>query len=292
MPQFYGMAPPPRESVRMPASYAPSNSIPTPDTASPQEFNDLNTAREAALQDFGRIRAALHTFENSLGEGFQPLSPDYQPPMETPFGYALFYRSYDIGCLWAMYHMAVIIAIRSHPDMHPAAHAAAAILANQTQHHANVIGQIAAGIVPGPSDQPLNPTLGGSLCESCMPSFFAAIQYQDAEQRHHTVTRIYSIAQRTGWGSAELIAHGCETAWVKAAQIGRGPPYTRILRQRQSPTEDPRKNGSWEKDDPNSTPDQSNETDRRFVTVKQSARLNWAIGIMGTEADESLAAMN
>ena len=289
MPQFYGMAPPPRENVRMPSSYAPANSIPTPDTASPQEFNDfaaLQAAKDAAMEEYGRIRAALLVFERSLGYGFQPLSSDHYPPMETPFGDALQYRSYDIGVLWAMYHMAVIIAIRSHPEMHPAAHAAAAISANQTHHHANNIGRIAAGIVPGPSDQPLNPTLGSSLCESCMPSFFAAIQYHNAEQRYHTVMRIFSIAQRTGWGSAELIAHGCETAWVKAAQAKRGPPYTRILRGAES--EDPRKNGSWENVDPNSAPDQNNEADRRFVPFKSTARLNWAIGIMGTEADEAL----
>lgn len=186
--------------------------------------------------------------------------------------------------------MAVIIAMRSQPDMHPAAHAAAAILAQDTKHHANTIGRIAAGIVPGPPEQPLNPTLGSSLCESCMPSFFAAVQYQDGDQRVSTVRRIFSIAQRTGWGSAELIAHGCETAWVKAAQAGRGPPYERQLRERQS--DDPRKNGSWEHVDSNSAPDQTNEADRRFVTVKPTARLTWAIGIMGTEADEKLNIMN
>ena len=180
--------------------------------------------------------------------------------------------------------MAVIIAIRSHPHMHPAAHAAAAIAAHETQFFANEIGRIAAGIVPGPPDQPLNPTLGASLCESCMPSFFAAVQYQNAEQRHHTVMRIYSVAQRTGWGSVELIANGCETAWVKAAAAGRGPPYTRVMRQEQS--EDPRLNGSWERLDPNAIPDEKDEGDRRLVTKKPNARLNWAIGIMGMEDDE------
>ena len=292
MPQFYGMAPPPRDNVRMPASYMPANKMPTPDTASPQESIDLPAAKELAIQDYGRIRAALLAFENNLGDGFLPYSADYYPPSETPFGYSLQYRSYDIGVLWAIYHMAVIIAIRSHPDMHPAAHVAAAICANDTRHHAEIIGRITAGILIPGKHQALNPTLGSSLCESCMPLFFAAIQYQNAEQRHHTITRIYTIAQRTGWGSAELIAHGCETAWVKAAQVGRGPPYERILRQATAPSRDPRKTGSWEHDDPNSSPDHSNEADRRFVTVKPNARLTWAIGIMGTEDDEKLSALN
>ena len=286
MPLFYGMAPPPRQHVQMPASYMPMNNIPSPDTASPQETFDLSLATQAALEEYGRIRAALHAFANSLGEPFQPLTSDYQPPMETPFGRALFYRSYDIGCLWALYHMAMIIAIRSHPHMHPAAHVAAAIGANETQFFANEIGRISAGIVPGSWDQPLNPTLGAALCESCMPSFFAAVQYQNADQRHHTVTRIFSIAQRTGWGSAELIANGCETAWVKAAAAGRGPPYERLVRREQS--DDPRLNGSWERLDPNAVPDERDEADRRLVTTKPTARLNWAIGIMGTEEDEKV----
>ena len=179
--------------------------------------------------------------------------------------------------------MALIIAIRSHPHMHPAAHAAAAITARETAPYAEEIGRIAAGIVPGPPDKPLNPTLGSALCESCMPSFFAAVQYQSAEQRHATVMRIYGIAIRTGWGSTELIANGCETAWVKAGEAGRGPPYQRVVRPEQS--DDPRLNGSWERLDPNAKPNKEDEYDRRLVHVKANARLNWAVGVMGTEDD-------
>ncbi|KAI6863577.1 hypothetical protein KC334_g20442 [Hortaea werneckii] len=183
--------------------------------------------------------------------------------------------------------MCMIIAIRSHPHMPPAAHMAAGVAAQQTAPYAQEIGRIAAGIVPGPPDQPLNPSLGAALCESCMPSFFAAIQYQDARQRHATITRIHSIAQRTGWGSAEVIANGCETSWVKAAAAARGPPYTRIARNRFS--DDPRVNGSWERLDPNAIPSLEDDTDRRLVRTQPPARLNWAIGIMGTEDDVVMA---
>jgi hypothetical protein len=283
-PQFYGMAPPPRQNVQMPSSYNSLNNLPTPEATSPQDPVDLHMATNHALEEYGRIRAALHKFADSLGERFKPLTPEHQPPLDTPFGKALFYRSYDIGCLWAIYHMSMIIAIRSHPNMHPAAHVAAALAADETRFFANEIGRIAAGIVPGPADQPLNPTLGASLCESCMPSFFAAVQYQDDKQRQHTVLRIKSIAQRTGWGSAELIANGCETAWVKAFEAGRGPKYTRIARREAS--DDPRLNGSWEHLDPTVVPDETDEGDRRLVATKANARLNWAIGIMGTEDDE------
>lgn len=244
---------------------------------------DLEVATQTAMEEYGQIRGALHDFSARLGEVFQPLTEEYQPPLQTPFGAALFYRSYDIGVLWAIYNMAVIIAIRSHPHMPPAAHMAAGVAAGETAFFANQIGRIAAAIVPGPSNEPLNPSLGAALCESCMPSFFAAVQYRDAEQRHSTVMRIFSIEQRTGWGSAGLIANGCETAWVKAAAAGRGPPYERVVRNAQS--EDPRLNGSWERLDPNSLPNSEDDNDRRFVRSKAAARLNWAIGVMGMEDD-------
>lgn len=281
-PLFFGMAPPPRENVQMPTSYMP-NGMPPQGTASPKEIVDLQAATQAALQEHSDIRAALYKFESSLGETFQPLSPEYQQPLPTPFGDALFYRSYDIGCLWAIFYMATIITIRSAPHMHPAAHAAAAIAAKDTSWAAERIGRIVAGIVPGPPDQPLNPTLGATLCESCMPSFFAAIQYQDPSQRATTVAHMYNIEQRTGWGSIGLIANGCETSWVKAADAGRGPPYHRVARPKQS--NDPRLNGSWERLDPNASPDETDDNDRRLVRTKPNARLNWAIGVMGTEND-------
>lgn len=288
-PAFFGMAPPPRQNVQMPASYNPAHETPGQQqhAKSPEAF-DMQVATAAALEEYGKIRAALRDFVTAMsGEAFQPLDADCHTPLDTSFGKALFYRSYDIGCLWAVYNMCEIIAIRSHPHMHPASHAAAAIAAKDTAFYAEQIGRIAAGIAPGPAAQPLNPTLGSALCESCMPSFFAAVQYQRPDQRHETVMRIFGIALRTGWGSAELIANGCETSWVKAAEAGRGPPYQRVVRPQHS--NDPRLNGSWERLapnlDPNVKPEEMDDTDRRLVKVKANARLNWAIGIMGTEDD-------
>ena len=286
-PAFYGMAPPPRQNVQVPSSYAPLDGrAPTPMGASLQdqaESIDLHIATSNALEEYGRIRAALRTFATSLGDTFEPLASEYQPSVDTPFGAALFYRSYDIGCLWAVYNMAMIVAIRSHPHMPPAAHMAVGVAAQETASYANDIGRIAAGIAPGLPSEPLNPALGSALCESCMPSFFAAVQYVDPRQRHDTVVRIYGIAQRTGWGSAELIANGCETAWVKAAAAGRGPYYERMARPQQS--DDPRLNGSWERLDPHVMPSDDDEGDRRLISTNANARLNWAIGIMGTESD-------
>jgi hypothetical protein len=284
-PMFFGMAPPPSANVQMPSAYNPMNQTHPVHQPNMDQPLDIALATQAALVDYGKIRAALIEFAKCLGDAFQPLSSDYQVPMETAFGHSVSFRSFDIACLWAIYNMAMIITIRSHPHMPPAAHMAAGVAARDTAYHAQEIGRIVAGIVPGPPNQPLNPSLGAALVESCMPSFFAAVQYQDPNQRHETVERIFSIARRTGSKAAELIANGCETAWVKAAEAGRGPPYQRQLRQ-QFNSEDPRLNGSWERLDPNSVPDERDDTDRRHVKSKPQARLNWAIGIMGMETDE------
>lgn len=327
MPDFYGMAPPPRAHVQMPHSYAsfPHPDVPPP-TPPPDAYHrfhnsidhDLPRATQEALEEHRRIRQALDLFQNSLNTvpSFQPLAPDSYDSLhstDTAFGPIQFYRTYDIGCLWALYNMAVIIAIRAHPHMPPAAHVAAGVAAPETQGYALEIGRIVAGIVPGPASQALNPSLGAALSESCIASFFAAIQYLDPRQRHETVDRIFSISQRTGWASAELIANGCETAWVKAAAAGRGPPWTRILSRdssssnhthpssssssststktstttkKSSSSDDPRLNRSWEKVDPTVPPPvDGHDGDRRFVRTRSEARLNWAIGLLGLEDD-------
>ena len=52
-------------------------------------------------------------------------------------------------------------------------------------------------------------------------------QYQDDGQRHWLIRRMHDISRLTGWRSAMQIADGCEASWIKAAQMGRGPPYAR-----------------------------------------------------------------
>ncbi|KAJ8611840.1 hypothetical protein MRB53_037753 [Persea americana] len=225
-PAFYGMAPS-RGDVEMPASYRSSHS-PKSGAGRPasQDMDDatLQAATLAALDEHRQILLALDTFASHLGPAFQPLTPDlHHAPIATPFGPAISYRSADISCLWAMYHMAVIIAIRAHPHMPPAAHVAALVAARDTAHAANQIGRIVAALTPTPPTQPLNAHLAAALNESCVASFFAAVQYQDPRQRRATVARIYHIAARTGWASSELIANGCETAWINAAHAGLGP---------------------------------------------------------------------
>jgi hypothetical protein len=127
-------------------------------------------------------------------------------------------------------HLSKIILLRSHPAMPPAAMMAAGVGAPATQPYATLIGRIAAGM-HFPLNDNLSPFFGAVLTESTMPLFFAATQYQDAAQREWTITRLLEIDRRTGWASAGVIARGCETAWEKAAALGRGPPYTRRTRR-------------------------------------------------------------
>ena len=52
-------------------------------------------------------------------------------------------------------------------------------------------------------------------------------QYQEDAERHWLIRRLHDIARLTGWQSARQIADGCESAWTKAAALGRGPAYER-----------------------------------------------------------------
>ena len=142
------------------------------------------------------------------------------------------FPSYDIAVLWALYYSAHIVALRAHPHMPPAAMMAAGVAVGQTAHYANLIGRIAAGMMPRPVVQPLNPSLGAALCEVTLPLFFAGVQYADPQQRIWLVSRVREVEALTGWASVGMIAQGCETAWEKAAMGGRGPPYMRSQTER------------------------------------------------------------
>jgi len=283
MPTFFGMAPMPTKA-HMPSSYAVDGASSTPSPRSDRSDYDLEIATQSALDEWFQIRTALNTFKSHFGPQFQPLSPEFHQPSSTPFGPALQYRSYDIAVLWALYYMSYIIALRSHPHMPPAAMMAAGIAAPQTAPFAQIIGQIAGGIVPPHPGQPLNPSLGASLCEVSMPLFFAGIQFQDAAQRNWTVRHIRDIEARTGWASIGMIAQGCETAWVKAFEAGRGPPYARTKEEWHVETHDnrvTREGGHFD----GLEPDPSDLTDRRWTRTNAATRVHWAMGLLSVEED-------
>ena len=273
---FYGMAPAGRS--RMPSSYGVDPTRSPSESPVRDEF-DLTPSTESAIQEWEQIRVALDVFASSLGPSYQPLPPEYTTPVQTPFGDAIQYRSYDIGVLWAIFNMTKLILIRSHPHMPPAATMAAGVAAQQTAWIANTIGRIAAGIVPTSMDEPISPVLGSALVDSTMPLFFAGVQLIDPTQRAWLVSRVRKIEERTSWASIGVIASGCETAWVKAAEAGRGPPYERV---RDTKHTDERVSGIVSED---GGPQLGDAVDRRFVHLNSGTRAHFAIGIIGEEED-------
>lgn len=274
---MYGMAPV-AGPARMPDAFVEGPHVPQPNMASNEDF-ELEAATLAAEAEWHDIKQAFDIFEQSLGPDFQPLSPEYMHPLSTPFGPALYYRTYSIACIWALFYTGRIIIARVHPGMPPAAMIAAGVAASQTKEWARMIGRVCAGLQPTVTATQLNPSLGAALMESSLPLFFAGVQYQDAGQRGWTITKLRDIARLTGWQSSAAIASGCETAWTKAAEAGRGPPYQRTM----DPTaKDDRVAGR--KPDVNSGPPKDNN-DRRFITVNAATRVHWALGLLSVEED-------
>ena len=236
---------------------------------------ELEAATRDAEADWEDIFRALELFEASLGEEFQPLSPDIMPPTQTPFGDSIAYRTYPIACIWTMFYTGRIITERMHPSMPPAAMMAAGIAAPKTWHWAQLIGRICAGLQPPPSNQPLNPSLGAALMESSLGLFFGGVQYQDHAQRSYIVHILRRITVLTGWSSSALIAAGCEVSWIKMYEAGRGPPYQRT---KDVSEVDNRTNVS--------TSDGAESTgDRSLIEINPGIRVHYAMGIMSVEAD-------
>ncbi|KAI4657169.1 uncharacterized protein J4E79_007785 [Alternaria viburni] len=299
MPNFYGMAPSAGPGPIL-SSYENPNyerSPPTPNVPNPQHA-DLPTLYEKAVSEWETIMDAhtsvLRVLEQS--EGFAPLPEDtYPPPVPgtqaqdrgnmTPFGPAILHRSYDISILWGLAYLSKIILLRSHPGMPPAAQMAAGVCASVTAPYCMLIGRIWASVsIPVTSD--LSPFLGAVLTESTLSLFFAGITFQDPRQREWLITRLLETDKKTGWASAGIIAKGCETAWEKAAEMGRGPPYKRRTKKvqpvdREEVETENNREGVKGKEREEGRVQEIGET--RFVVKSQ--RPPWAMNLLGTEED-------
>jgi len=273
---FYGMAPS-SGVARMPRAFG----LREPKSASPDlDVDDIGRVTAQALEEWNEILAACKTFAERLGPTFQPRSDPQSQSFMTPFGQAILYREYDIGLVWLLYYMTLIIATRCHPSMPPAATVAVGLAARETAVYANMVGRIAAGISITAVNSPLNASIGGAYADCTMPLFFAGVQYREPEQRTWTINFLCDIEQKSGWGSAGLCANGCETAWCRAAERGRGPPYERVNRDVHST--DNRVSGEQPY---MSAGAPINAYDRRFVPYNEVAQMTWAIGLLGTEKD-------
>ncbi|KAL8919792.1 MAG: hypothetical protein Q9172_004821 [Xanthocarpia lactea] len=278
-PPMYGMMPAPGR-IHLPPAFDQSrhDHLNEANKVTVKEA-ELEAATYAAEREWSDIWSALDILEQALGLDFQPLSPDHMTPLSTPFGPALYYRTYSIACLWSLFNTARIFACRVAPGMPPAAMVAAGVAAPRTAPWCNTIGRICAGLQPVSTTTPLNPSHGAALMDSCMGLFHAGIQFRDAAQRGWTITKLRDIARLTGWQTAALIASGCERAWIAAAESGRGPPYTRTMN---STAKDDRVSGRSRGADLGPPKDNN---DRRFITVNPGTRVYWALGILGAEED-------
>lgn len=227
----FGMIPIPTGPPQIPRAFqtgserlATGHGIPEP----LDESEDLDAATDKAEKEWSEISEAFDVLQKSLGAEYQPLGIDYMTPTSTtPFGSAIYYRTYSIASLQMLYNMAMLVLHRCHPSMPPMAMMATGIQARKTQAYAVDIARIVAGLVPTDNSMQINPALGASLIEATMPMFFAAVQYDVPDQRDWIVKKLREINRLTGWATASRILLGCQRAWEKAAQMHQGPHYER-----------------------------------------------------------------
>ncbi len=277
---MYGMMPDPGP-VRVPSGFDQAQHDRIYTAPVPSEDKSLDIATHEAECEWASISQAFDVYLDSLGPTYAPLEPEHMTPMATPFGPALYYRSYAIACILTMYHMGRVVCLRVKPNMPPAAMAAAGVAAQSTAIYARTIGRIVAGIQPIDSTVSITPTHGAALMDCCMGLFHAGVQYHDPGQRGWTITKLRDVARLTGWQTSNLIASGCERAWIRAAEMRRGPPYTAVM---DHAAKDDRVAGRGRDPKDLEHPAKDNN-DRRFITVNAGTRVYWALGILGIEED-------
>ncbi|KAI1816899.1 hypothetical protein GGS20DRAFT_131737 [Poronia punctata] len=222
---FSGMFPA-SDKVTPPMGFSPPREDPSSPQSAAPKYGDLDARTVEALREWEHILMAFDEIRKHFGPDFEPLADDIYPAQPTPFGPAIHYRTYSIAGIWMNYYMGLIVLHRAHPNMPPVAMLAAGMAAKTTMPWASQLGRIAAGLEENISQLTAVSTLmSAALLESAFPLFVAGVQFQGDEERYWLIRRLRDIARLTGWQSAYQIADGCESAWVKAAQYGRGRPY-------------------------------------------------------------------
>jgi hypothetical protein len=226
---MYGMIPP---LGPVPVSSVFANSADRTTKADEGDVDEQDMTYRDAEREWEDILAAFDTFAYGLGRDFLPLPPDTTPPISTPFGQALQYRTDTIAAIWGFYYSGRIMLYRLHPSMPPAMMVAAGVAVPTTAEYGQIIGRIAGGIYYPQRYNfqagSLNPNMGSCLVELTVPIYFSAVQYTDTTQRRWIVTQMHEVSRLTGWESANVMVRGCESAWIVAAKQGRGPPYERL----------------------------------------------------------------
>ncbi|KAL7919210.1 fungal-specific transcription factor domain-containing protein [Trichoderma austrokoningii] len=266
--------------VQAPMGFSPPRDD-TPQSDS-QDDIDPEESYKAALQEWNGIYRAFEIFKNHLGPGFQPIHDEFGDPngTKTPFGDAIYFKTYSIAGIWMNYYMGFIHLYRSHPSMPPVAMRAAGLMAKETAGFALKIGQIAYGLAADCSEYAeINTYLGAALIESSFCVFVAGIQYKETAQREWVIQRMHDIARLTGWQSAMQIACGCESAWIKASTMG-GPGYSRPTIINDFPSSIWRNPRRIDK-----KIDESESSDERRLVLAKAERTHYAIGILAIETE-------
>lgn len=272
---FYGMAPT-FGAAKIPKAYESDTLF----GASRAATDVHNGSIVNPLEEWESIRRACDIFRQSLGPEFQPLSEEECVSPTTPFGRARIFKNSEIATLWMTFYEAMLVLLRSHPEMPPAAQVAALVAAAQTETYANEIGRVAAGIGPFKADGQSDASFPCSFAEGICPLFFAGVQFQEAGKRRWIVERLLEISRYHGSKSAAVCASGCETAWEKAAAMKKGPPYTRINFNLRS--DDYRITRQDLHQSPETPPKSS---DRRLLPFRSELRLHFGFGVLGTAED-------
>ncbi|KAH8691420.1 hypothetical protein BGW36DRAFT_431968 [Talaromyces proteolyticus] len=281
---MYGMAP---TNGPTPAPPAFTDAGESPPYSGFEEDESTISLLEAE-REWESILVAYDFYEKQLGSAFAPLPPGSTPPISTPFGPALQYRSYLIAVLWAWYYTGRMMLYRLHPCMPPATMISAVAAAGATARYTQIIGKIVAGVyypqLYTPEAGNLNPNLGAALIQITVPIFFSGVQLTDAVQRGWTVATLRNISRLTGYQSAETIAAGCESAWYHTAKAGRGPPYISEYLSNRTETIVVEDRGNLDQYS-DQQPNPNSSKDRRFITLTKSTHSRWAMGLLELETD-------
>jgi hypothetical protein len=280
-PPFFGMAPMPTK-VAAPEAYEKHATTPPYESSEMSDVpDDLSVQTQEALAEWLSLYSALEELGAHFGPSFQPLPEDLSPNLTSPYGKPKIYPTFDIAVLWALYYAAYIYLIRSHPSMPPSSLVASNVAAHYTHKYAMWIGQIAAGMMPHRLEYPLNPGLGATLCEVIVPCFVAGVQFMRNDQRVWLVEKSKRLEELTGWGSIGMIGQGCETAWERMAELGKGPPYKKLehtVSGHQDVTRFPRMIPSAAELGVNKEQQQAN--------LDEAKRFYYAVGVLGEEGDQ------
>lgn len=262
----------------------------------PEDPAALEAATVEAEVEWNEIFEAFQVFQENLGKEYKPMPIEYMPVQSTPFGPAIYYRTYSIATLQSLYYTALMILHRVHPTMPAQVMMAAGIAAPKTTVYAVDIARITAGLVPTDPTAQINPSLGASLIEASIPLFFAGVQYRDQSHRDWLVHKLREITRLSGWASASRILLGCQRAWERMASMGHGPPYKRPPPEDEAEVPLPGMPGHPDTLYPEDTVRLAGGVDnpRMNFIVTSKSRVEFAMGLLG-EPDElmyPIAVMN